>query len=75
MIESTVEGTAEARMSGLLREAGVREELVPTYAKAHLALRDTEIAAALRAAGFPEAAATVQPDPELIDAAWGGEPQ
>ncbi|MBV1940855.1 hypothetical protein KUF83_30435 [Streptomyces sp. BV286] len=27
----------------------------------------------LRADGFPEAAATFQPDPALVDAAWGEE--
>ncbi|MEV0487263.1 hypothetical protein AB0I69_42525 [Streptomyces sp. NPDC050508] len=65
------ETTAEGRVADLLREAGVREELVPTYAAAHMALRDTENAARLRAAGYPEAAALLQPSAVLIDAAWG----
>lgn len=66
--------TAEAQVSGLFEETGLRDNLVQTYTKALLALRDTENAARLRAAGHEEAAALLQPDPALIEAAWGEEP-
>ncbi|MER6230966.1 hypothetical protein ACFUC2_04805 [[Kitasatospora] papulosa] len=59
------------RAVDLFEETGLPSRLVPTYADALLALRDTEIAAKLRAAGHEEAAAFIQPDPDLIDAAWG----
>ncbi|MEU1221349.1 hypothetical protein [Streptomyces microflavus] len=65
------EKTAFHRTATLFEEAGLRPELIPTYADALLALRDTEIAARLREAGHAEAAALVQPDPDVIDAAWG----
>jgi hypothetical protein len=65
--------TAEQRVTGLFEEAGLPDRLVPTYTKALLALRDMENAAKLRAAGFQEAAALLQPDPALIEEAWGEE--
>ncbi|WP_030372444.1 hypothetical protein [Streptomyces rimosus] len=65
------EKSARQRAAELFEESGLRTESVPTYADALLALRDTEIAARLREAGFEEAAALVQPDPDLVDAAWG----
>ncbi|MEU7228883.1 hypothetical protein [Streptomyces chrestomyceticus] len=65
------EKSAWQRTAELFEESGLRTELVPTYADALLALRDTEIAARLREAGFKEAAALIQPDPDLVDAAWG----
>ncbi|MFD7922563.1 hypothetical protein ACFV3R_25465 [Streptomyces sp. NPDC059740] len=63
--------TAWQRAATLFEEAGLRRDLIPTYADALLALRDTETAARLRAAGYAEAAALIQPDPDLVDAAWG----
>ncbi|PRH81078.1 hypothetical protein C6N75_00600 [Streptomyces solincola] len=71
MSEPEEERTAWQRAVDAFEEAGLRSELVPTYADALLALRDTEIAAKLRAAGHERAAALVQPDPDLVDAAWG----
>lgn len=68
------EKTAWQRAAGLFEEAGLSRQLVPTYADALLALRDTESASRLREAGFEEAAALIQPDPDLVDAAWGEEP-
>ncbi|MGW0757132.1 DUF7167 family protein [Streptomyces sp. NPDC002814] len=68
------EKSAWQRAAGLFEESGLGRQLVPTYADALLALRDTEIASRLREAGFEEAAAHVQPDPDLVDAAWGEEP-
>ncbi|WP_433860188.1 hypothetical protein [Streptomyces kronopolitis] len=68
------EKTAWQRAAGVFEESGLRTQLVPTYADALLALRDTEIASRLREAGFTEAAALIQPDPDLVDAAWGEEP-
>ncbi|MGW0562903.1 hypothetical protein ACWDZ4_20345 [Streptomyces sp. NPDC003016] len=71
MSELEEEKTARQRAAELFEEAGLRRELVPTYADALLALRDTENAAKLRAAGHERAAAVIQPNPDLIDAAWG----
>lgn len=71
---STVEDmTAEQRVAGMFEEMGLPDRLIPTYTRAILALRDTESAAMLRAAGFEEAAAALQPDPALLDEAWGEE--
>lgn len=66
--------TAWQRAVGVFEESGLPAQLVPTYADALLALRDTENAARLRKAGFDGAAALIQPDPDLVDAAWGEEP-
>ncbi|MFI5859331.1 hypothetical protein [Streptomyces parvulus] len=71
MSEPEEEKTAWQRAVDLFQEAGLRPDLVPTYADALLALRDTEIASKLRQAGHEQAAALVQPDPDLVDAAWG----
>lgn len=71
MHDALNEKSAWQRAAALFEESGMRPELVPTYADALLALRDTETAATLRAAGFEEAAARIQPDPDLVDAAWG----
>ncbi|MFI9052425.1 hypothetical protein [Streptomyces sp. NPDC053427] len=71
MSELEEEKTAWQRAAELFEEAGLRRELVPTYADALLALRDTENAAKLRKAGYASAAALLQPDPDLVDAAWG----
>jgi hypothetical protein len=71
MNEFYEEKSAWQRATDAFQEAGLRPALVPTYADALLALRDTEIAARLRAAGHAEAAALIQPDPDLVDAAWG----
>ncbi|RSS94257.1 hypothetical protein EF903_06885 [Streptomyces sp. WAC05292] len=71
MLEPEEERSAWQRAVDLFENAGVRPDLVPTYADALLALRDTEIAAKLRAAGHEQAAALIQPDPDFIDAAWG----
>lgn len=68
------EKTAWRHAASVFEEAGLRPALVPVYADALIALRDTEIAALLREAGFEQAAALVQPDPALVDAALGGEP-
>ncbi|AWI32726.1 hypothetical protein [Streptomyces tirandamycinicus] len=74
MRESTAAAvTAEKRVSDLLEESGVRDSLIPTYAKAFTALYAMEFAAQLRAEGFEEAAARLQPDPAVIEAAWGEE--
>ncbi|MFE1250222.1 hypothetical protein [Streptomyces sp. NPDC058735] len=67
----TEQRTARQHAIDLYEEAGVGPALGSTYADALLALRDTETAANLRAAGFERAAALIQPDPDLIDAAWG----
>ncbi|MFD9248427.1 hypothetical protein [Streptomyces bottropensis] len=73
MSEPEEEKTAWQRAVDLFEESGLRPDLVPTYADALLALRDTENAAKLRAAGHASAAAVIQPNPDLIDAAWGEE--
>ncbi|MER7937898.1 MULTISPECIES: hypothetical protein [unclassified Streptomyces] len=69
--EALDEKSAFQRAAMLFEEAGLSPNLIPTYADALLALRDTENAARLREAGHMAAAALIQPDPGLIDAAWG----
>ena len=63
--------TAEAVIKGLFEENGLRASLVPTYTTAVLALGDHSAAARLRAAGHSAAAAFLEPNPEVIDEAFG----
>jgi hypothetical protein len=72
-VSETPEPTAEEVVKGLFEETGLRPALVPTYTAAVLALRDREKAAELRAAGMPEAAALLDPDPAVIAEAFGPE--
>ncbi|MER6109338.1 hypothetical protein [Streptomyces hirsutus] len=67
------EPTAEEVVKGQFEENGLPSSLVPTYTAAVLALRDRENAATLRAAGFDDAAALLEPDPAVIDEAFGPE--
>lgn len=69
------EPTAESVVRGQFEESGLRSSLVPVYTAAVLALRDRENAATLRAAGFTAAAVFLEPDPTVIDEAFGPEDQ
>ncbi|PNG22343.1 hypothetical protein [Streptomyces cahuitamycinicus] len=69
----TPEPTAESVISGLFEESGLRPSLIPAYTAAVLALRDRDNAATLRAAGHSVAATRLDPDPAVIDEAFGPE--
>ena len=67
------EPTAHERVTNQYEEIGMRRSMSRTYAAAVVALRDREIAALLRAAGHADAAALIEPDPAVIDEAFGPE--
>ncbi|MBZ6253579.1 hypothetical protein KVH27_35095 [Streptomyces olivaceus] len=67
--------TPESVISGLFEETGLGDSLVPVYTTAVLALCDRAAAARLRQAGHHGAAALLEPDPAVIDEAFGPEDQ
>ncbi|MCD9904592.1 hypothetical protein LUR56_39960 [Streptomyces sp. MT29] len=67
------EPTAEEWLAGVFEERAFPDRLLPTYTAAVKALFDRSAAERLRAAGFSEAAEALEPDPAVIDAAFGPE--
>jgi hypothetical protein len=65
--------TPEEILQGLFEETGLGDSLIPVYTAALLALADRRAAARLRAAGHTAAAALLEPDPAVIDEAFGPE--
>lgn len=60
-------------VTGLFEETGLQHSLMPTYTAAVEALFDRSAAVRLRAAGFMDAAAFLEPDQSVIDEAFGPE--
>lgn len=60
-------------LASLFEETGLRHSLMPTYTAAVEALFDRDAAARLRAAGFMDAAAFLEPDRSVIDEVFGPE--
>ncbi|WP_399553978.1 hypothetical protein [Streptomyces anulatus] len=65
--------TAEEWLARVFEERAFPARLLPTYTAAVIALFDRSAAERLRAAGFAEAADALEPDPAVIDAAFGPE--